>query len=94
MSRQTSLMAAAVHAVVFVLVSSAVMKYFYSTEGFAKADGESCSKSSECASTVCNLKLRKCVPQTAGVPTTRGGSVTSCKEFKRVCTAYRTECVK
>jgi hypothetical protein len=62
MSRQTSLLAAAIHALVFAIVTA----YFNtSLEGFGKRIGDSCKKSTECSSGTCDKKTKKCIAQTA-----------------------------
>jgi hypothetical protein len=60
MSRQTSLLAAAVHAVVFVLVAGYIRRN-YTWEGFEdkKAAGADCGADAECQSNKCDNKKCK-----------------------------------
>jgi small neutral amino acid transporter SnatA (MarC family) len=59
MSRQTSLVAAAVHALVFVLVGGAILRYLnVNLEGFGAAAGAACEKDADCTSNKC--KDKKC----------------------------------
>jgi hypothetical protein len=60
MSRQTSLLAAFVHAIVFVVVGGAILRYYnVSLEGFGAAAGAACEKDADCASNKC--KEKKCM---------------------------------
>jgi hypothetical protein len=69
MSRQTSLLAAAVHAIVFIFLTRYIVEGFTATQlkPIIKAGqiGASCKKSTDCKQGTCDKKTKKCIAQTA-----------------------------